>query len=442
MADSKQPYGVVGIYKTVDELIAAARRVRDAGVTRWDSHTPFPVHGIDGAMGIRRTILPWITLCMGLTGLVVGIAGQWWVNAKGYAFLISGKPIWSLPANIPVAFEVIIAFSAFTTFFGMLALNKLPRLSHPLHRLADFARVTTDRFAVVIECADPRFDATQARGLLATGAESVLECPADDSRAALPYWLHGLAAIATCLTLIPLAMAYRGRHATSSKPRYAVWTDMSFQRKAKPQRASNILADPAVDSERLLFADGRSMRAQVPGTIALGQLHDDPELYYGVEANAAIPVGMEPGPSGVPTAQWLRGFPASIRVDEAFLNRGEQRFDIYCAACHGVRADGLGPVALRAKSIRAARWGWIDPKNLAASVSVARTNGELFHIAGHGISTMKGYAAQITPTDRWAIVAWVRALQASQAIDARRAPQGQEYQDMPSEILDLTQGGR
>ncbi len=418
-AASAKPYGLVGLYDNVDDLLAAARRVRDAGFTKWDSHTPFPVHGIDGAMGIKRTILPWITLIMGLSGLVIGIAGQWWVNAHGYAFLISGKPIWSLPANIPVAFEVVIAFSAFTTFFGMLALNRLPRLSHPLHQLADFNRVTSDRFAVVIETADPRFDAAQVKGLLAKGAEKVVECPADTTRAALPTWFHGVAAIATCLTFIPLAMAYRGRHATSEKPRYAVWTDMSFQRKAKPQTVSTF------------FNDGLSVRKAVPGTVAVGQMLADQELRFGVQANALSPLGLELGSNGVPDAQWLTGFPAALAVDSAFLDRGEQRYNIYCSVCHGVRGDGLGSVALRAQELRGARWGWIDPKNLLASGTAARTNGELFHIAGHGISTMKGYAAQISAEDRWAIVAWVRALQASQALDERRAPQA-DYQDLPA----------
>ncbi|MEZ6017943.1 MAG: quinol:electron acceptor oxidoreductase subunit ActD [Planctomycetota bacterium] len=429
MADSKAPYGVVGIYTNVDDVLAAARRVRDAGFTRWDSHTPFPVHGMDGAMGIKMTFLPWITLVMGLTGMAFGVFGQYWVNAKGYAFLISGKPVWSLPANIPVAFEVVIAFSAFTTFFGMLALNKLPRLSHPLHRLAEFARVTSDRFAVVIESGDPRFDSGQVRKLLAQDAEQVVECPADPTRAGLPSWFHGVAAIATCLTLIPLAMAYRGRHATSGKPRYAVWTDMSFQRKAKPQQASG------------LFDDGRAARKQLDGTIAVGQLFEDQELRFGVQPNALSPVGREVGATGVPDAAWIAGFPAALTVDEAFLDRGQQRFNIYCSVCHGVRGDGHGAVALRAEEIRAMRWGWIAPKNLLSSATIARTNGEIFHIAGHGISTMKGYAAQIPANDRWAIVAWVRALQASQAIDARRAPDAQ-YQELPALPLGVTQGGR
>lgn len=441
---SPAPYGVVGIYDNVDSLLDAAKRVRDAGFTRWDSHTPFPVHGIDGAMGIRRTFLPWLTLVMGLTGLTLGILGQWWVNAHGYAFQISGKPIWSLPANIPVAFEVTIAFSAFTTFFGMLAINRLPRLSHPLHKLAQFTRVTSDRFAVVVESRDPRFDAAGVRKLLASGAEQVVECPEDTSRAALPGWLHGVAAIATCLTLVPLAMAYRGRHATSSEPRYAVWTDMSFQRKVKPQRLVELTAGgiPVREGGELLFADSRGFRAQVPGTVAVGQMHDDEELRYGVVANTSTPVGREvDSTTGVPAVQWLSGFPASLTIDEAFLDRGEERFGIYCSVCHGVRADGLGAVALRSKELKAARWGWVDPKNLLLETTVNRTNGELFHIAGHGISTMKGYAAQISVADRWAIVAWVRALQASQLLDERRAPSA-DYKELPAEITGVIGGGR
>ena len=153
MSDSNEKlHGIVAYFTDIDGLMAAARKVRDAGYKRWDSYTPFPVHGIDDAMGIKPTILPWIVLVMGLTGLSLGILLQWYTNAFDYVFLISGKPDWSLPANIPVAFEMVIAFSAFTTFLGMLALNKLPHLSNPLHKLERFRRIT--RCFDVVEAAD------------------------------------------------------------------------------------------------------------------------------------------------------------------------------------------------------------------------------------------------------------------------------------------------
>lgn len=150
--------GILGEFETVDEIMAVCSKVRDAGYIRWDSYTPFPVHGIDRAMGIKRTLLPKIVFGAGLTGLMVGLGMQYWMNAVDYPYIISGKPLFSLPAQIPIIFELVILFSALTTFGGMLALNGLPQLHHPLDSSDAFRRVTTDRFFVYIEAADPNFD--------------------------------------------------------------------------------------------------------------------------------------------------------------------------------------------------------------------------------------------------------------------------------------------
>ena len=101
-----------------------AENVRAAGYKVWDVHSPFPIHGIDAVIGIRPTILPWLVLCGGLTGLCTGFALQWYCNAYDYPFLISGKPILSLPANIPIIFECTVLFSALTAVFGMFGLNR------------------------------------------------------------------------------------------------------------------------------------------------------------------------------------------------------------------------------------------------------------------------------------------------------------------------------
>lgn len=159
-ADVETPelVAVLGEFDNVDRVVRAAQMVRRAGFTRWDVHTPFPIHGIDYAMGIKPTVLPWIVLAMGLFGLVGGLLLQWYVNAYDYQFIVSGKPFWSLPANIPVIFECTILCSAYTAVFAMLALNKLPMLYNPLFKIDRFKRATQDRFFVAIDASDPRFD--------------------------------------------------------------------------------------------------------------------------------------------------------------------------------------------------------------------------------------------------------------------------------------------
>ncbi len=159
-------FGYLASFDLVDEFLAAATRVRDAGYTRWDAHSPFVIHGLDAAMGVKKTILPYIVFAAGLTGAVAGILLQWWTNAFDYPFLISGKPLFSLPANIPVAFETTILFAAISALIGMLALNRLPQLYHPLFTNRSFKRVTDDRFFISIEAADPLFDSTKTRELL------------------------------------------------------------------------------------------------------------------------------------------------------------------------------------------------------------------------------------------------------------------------------------
>ena len=160
---ANQLYGLLVEFGTPQELVEAARRVQEAGFRRWDAHSPFPVHGLDQAMGLRPTGLPWIALGGGAVGAAAALLLQWWTNAVNYPFLVSGKPLFSLPSTIPIVFELTILFSAFGAFFGMLALNGLPMLYHPVFRSRRFRRAAVDRFFIAIEAADPRFDPVQTR---------------------------------------------------------------------------------------------------------------------------------------------------------------------------------------------------------------------------------------------------------------------------------------
>ena len=167
-------YGVLAEFATPAELYHACEQVRDAGFTRWDAHSPFPVHGLPKAMGIGRSKLPWIVLGMALTGAAAGFALQWWVHAKAYPLVISGKPFYAWPAMIPITFEVAVLFGALGAVFGMLGLNRLPMHHHPLFRSKVFERASDDAFFISIESWDPRFDpATTGKLLESLGARSV-----------------------------------------------------------------------------------------------------------------------------------------------------------------------------------------------------------------------------------------------------------------------------
>ncbi len=169
MIDRGGPADSVGLlaeYETATAIVEASMELRDAGYSRWDAHTPFPVHGLDDAMGLRSTKLPRLVLGAGILGGSLGLLLQYWTNAVDYPVIISGKPLFSIPANIPVMFEITILLAAISAFVGMLAFNGLPRLHHPVFSSANFRRATDDRFFISIEAEDPMFDNKKTRALL------------------------------------------------------------------------------------------------------------------------------------------------------------------------------------------------------------------------------------------------------------------------------------
>jgi hypothetical protein len=159
-------YGILAEFATPSALYQACERVRDAGFTRWDAHSPFPVHGLSKAMGLRRSVLPWIVLVMALSGAALGFILQWWVHTSAYPLVISGKPFFTWPAFIPVTFEVAVLFGALGAVFGMFGLNRLPMHHHPLFQSKVFERASDDAFFVSIESWDPQFDPVATGTLL------------------------------------------------------------------------------------------------------------------------------------------------------------------------------------------------------------------------------------------------------------------------------------
>jgi len=378
-------HGLLAEYDTPDQLIHASEKVRDAGYEKWDTYSPFPVHGIDAAMGIKMTVLPWIVLCAGLTGLATAITMQWWMNAYDYPWLISGKPTWSIPANVPIMFELTVLFSAITTLVGMLMLNGLPHPAHPLDQVRRFDRVTNDKFFLLIQAADPKFDELDARELIDSthpvATEDVMEdrVTSDRMPAGLVYGLI----VVTCAAALPVALAVKARHSKSDQPRIHIIQDMDSQPKYKAQR------------ENPLFADGRADREPLPGTVPVGHLNEDDHFYRGRAQGG-----------------WARTFPGQVEFNEATMARGQERFGIYCTPCHGEGGLGDGMIHKRADALQQ---GWIPPTNVTQEYLRNQPVGELYNTITNGIRNMPAYGAQIEPEDRWAIVMYLRALQRSQA---------------------------
>jgi hypothetical protein len=176
MAETKVNYGLLAEFDDAAGILHGAAMVRDAGYTKWDVHTPFPVHGMDQAMGLPNSKVGWFTFLCGATGLTLGYLMIWWMNAADYPIAVGGKPLFSPIFGFPVAYECTILLGAFGSLGGMLLLNRLPRFHHPLFNSERFKAVTHDKFFICIEAGDPRFHEVETRQLLeAAGSKHIEE---------------------------------------------------------------------------------------------------------------------------------------------------------------------------------------------------------------------------------------------------------------------------
>jgi hypothetical protein len=161
-----RPFGLLAEFATAADLVRACERVRDAGFARWDAHSPVPVHGLDRAMGLKRSWVPWAVLVGALAGAAGGMLLQWWTSVVDYPLITSGKPLFSYPAFVPITFELAVLGGVVGGLLAMFHANRLPRLHHPLFASARFERASDDRFFISIEASDPKFEATRTQALL------------------------------------------------------------------------------------------------------------------------------------------------------------------------------------------------------------------------------------------------------------------------------------
>jgi hypothetical protein len=159
-------YAIMAEFENPADTLHAAEKVRERGFLRWDVFTPFPIHGMDQAMGIPNSKVGWFSFIGGCTGYTTGMLMIWFMNAVDYKIVIGGKPMFSPFAAFPPSYELTILFGSFGALLGMLFLNRLPRLHHPLLKNQRFALATHDRFFVVIETSDPKYSDPQTRQLL------------------------------------------------------------------------------------------------------------------------------------------------------------------------------------------------------------------------------------------------------------------------------------
>lgn len=205
----------------------------------------------------------------------------------------------------------------------------------------------------------------------------------------IPRWLTYLVVVTVVLSWVPLALILRARQVKSPKPRIHIVQDMDNQPKFGPQ------------SRNRLFADRRAMRPPVAGTVARGELRDDDRLHRGAVGEV-----------------WVEQIP--VPVTEQLLRRGRERYDVYCSPCHGLAGYGDGMVAKRAEALQEGTW--TPPSSFHTELVRGRAVGHLYNSITNGIRSMPAYGPQVAVEDRWAIVAYLRALQRSQSATVEDVP--------------------
>ena len=158
--DEKKPAktgGIVGYFNDENDLLEAAKKTKLAGYSQFDTISPFPVHGMDEVMGLKRSPVPWFTFFAGLTGCAFAVWFQWWTSAVDYPLNIAGKPFFSLPAFVPIIFEITVLLAGLASFGAVLLLCKLPQVNPPILD----TDLTCHKFALYIPESDPHYDKDQ-----------------------------------------------------------------------------------------------------------------------------------------------------------------------------------------------------------------------------------------------------------------------------------------
>lgn len=378
-SSAQQLYGVTGLFEKPDDIMHAASTVAESGYTAYDVHSPYPVHGMDDAMQLGPSRIGYLVFGIGTTFITLMVLFIYWVVAIDYPLVVAGKPFFSLPAYVPVLFEVTVLSSAVLGTLAMLCIyNGLPFNSHPLHDTPYMARVSDNRFGICLQATDPLFTEDSAKELLQKlGALDITSIYLDPEEQQAKSKLKPMTPqFAMFLALVAIA-TNAAVYVLYNKVVYmAPFTWMDVQAKERPQSRSKH------------FEDGFAMRVPVAGTVPRGFV---PYPYQEANVEEASPYMVNPLP----------------RTKEV-LALGKKQFESKCSACHGYSAEGDS----RLKATLSDQLQFPAPPSLLNQKVADWTDGRIYHIISVGQNNiMPGYARNISRDDRWAIVHYVRALQ-------------------------------
>lgn len=370
MSKKDMIYGVSAIFDTPDAIMHGASEVANKGYKKFDVNTPYPVHGMDGAMKLKHSLLGYVALALGLTGTLTALSMMIFSMVLDYPLIIGGKAFFALPAFIPVTFELTVLMAAVGTVASMIIFFfKFPNNSHPLHDTEYMKKVSADKFGIIIEAKDKLYDEEKTKEFLKeAGASEVETIYFDEEEISVknkiiePKFVLGLIGIA----LIVGGATYITLNKLMYLPPYN-W--MMNQSKVSAQEPSEF------------FADGFSMRQPVSGTVARGfkpyPYKDAPE-----EAGKFL---VNPVP-----------------MTEQNIKEGQVKYDRFCSPCHGYHGEGDSRL----------RGQFPIPPSLHSNKLLNEwTDGRIFHTITVGQNTMPGYNRQVSVEERWQIINYLRTMQ-------------------------------
>jgi len=369
-----------------DDILGAVKAFRELGFEIEDAYTPYAVHGLDQAAGVRPSRLGYFCAVIGLTAAALGLYFQHWVSAVAWPLNIGGKPLSSIPAFIPVTFEIGVLVAGVGTVLAFLVVSRL----YPGKRVRPVDMgITTDRFVVVLAAGTQefagdkavqvaeRFHAVETRTVRQSGFGSGRGIEQEE-RAGPWRCLNGaLAAALFALAGATYLIGPRSEHRGTE---------------FLPEMIEPVAAESFAANSQL--ASARALQRPPAGAIS--------------RAAANLESHLEPGPEGAARAAVALHSPWQ-EANEDEVTRGATVYQTYCQLCHGPAALGDGPVAQR---------GFPAPPSLLADNALALADGQIFHIITTGQNNMPAHGSQIDPLDRWRAVLWVRRLQEPAAATA------------------------
>lgn len=358
-------YGMAAIFDNPDKIIAAAKKTVEAGYSKFDVNTPYPVHGMEKAMKLKPSKLGFITLIFGLTGSFLALFFMYWTMSVDYPMIIGGKPFFALPAFIPVTFEVTVLLATLATVIGMITFFfKFPENHHPLHDTNYMKQVSIDKFGLVIESVDKNFEIEKVKDFLSSlnpiSIEEIYYKEKETYSVLEPRFLTFLFAIALVTSGSTYFILNKLLYMTPFN-----W--MSEQLKLNPQKPSE------------LFADGFGMRNPVKGTVARGFM---PYLAKG-----------QNNPTELLENPYI--------ITEENIKLGKSKYLTFCSPCHGNYGDGDSRL----------RGQFPNPPSLHSQRARDFKDGMIYHVIVNGQNSMPSYAPYLNAEERWAVVNYIRVLQ-------------------------------